>query len=416
MWGDMVVGYLAAMIVGIALYSAMGIVSLAKNGTSPLNRLYSAMAFALVLWSLAFAFQQVSDGPWGLLPKMTASLSVAFFSLLCHSSFFPFADGWKRAGPAAIYGGCLVALVSVAIFPENAGALSRNLGLLAHTARSGSPGYLVQNAFCLMTGLAGLAILSIRAFKMEDPSKRRAAILRLSFLGVSLALFYADQAILPLAFRLSAPYCSPLAFAPWALAVLYARSARGFLAEGGPVAAETRTSSLPDYSVLVDPEGTIIEANERAQDMLGRKAEDLIGKPFDFAIERPESLRSELRRMAAANEIQSSCAIAWISFRGKPCRGRSRITAVKNSFGRATGYLITPFTLGGAVALKDEFSLTDRELEVIHFAAQGLPNNAIARELSITERTVKAHLTNIFNKMGIDSRFKLISRLKDFDV
>ena len=46
--------------------------------------------------------------------------------------------------------------------------------------------------------------------------------------------------------------------------------------------------------------------------------------------------------------------------------------------------------------------LTDREMEVLHAAADGQRNKEIARNLGITERTVKAHLTSIYNKFGVD--------------
>ncbi len=48
--------------------------------------------------------------------------------------------------------------------------------------------------------------------------------------------------------------------------------------------------------------------------------------------------------------------------------------------------------------------LTERESEVLHFVARGERNKEIAARLGITERTVKAHLTSIYNKFGVDSR------------
>ena len=36
--------------------------------------------------------------------------------------------------------------------------------------------------------------------------------------------------------------------------------------------------------------------------------------------------------------------------------------------------------------------------------AQGLPNKLIARELSISEKTVKAHLTSVFRTIGVTDR------------
>jgi two-component system, NarL family, response regulator YdfI len=48
--------------------------------------------------------------------------------------------------------------------------------------------------------------------------------------------------------------------------------------------------------------------------------------------------------------------------------------------------------------------LTDRETEVLQAAALGDRNKEIAYKLGISERTVKAHLTSIYNKFGVDSR------------
>lgn len=48
--------------------------------------------------------------------------------------------------------------------------------------------------------------------------------------------------------------------------------------------------------------------------------------------------------------------------------------------------------------------LTERELEVLRAAARGERSKEIALHLGIAERTVKAHLDSIYNKLGVDSR------------
>lgn len=45
--------------------------------------------------------------------------------------------------------------------------------------------------------------------------------------------------------------------------------------------------------------------------------------------------------------------------------------------------------------------LSEREREVLGFIAEGLSNRAIAARLSVTERTVEAHVTQIFQKLGL---------------
>jgi DNA-binding NarL/FixJ family response regulator len=49
-------------------------------------------------------------------------------------------------------------------------------------------------------------------------------------------------------------------------------------------------------------------------------------------------------------------------------------------------------------------TLTDREREVLRLVGDGLPNKSIARRLGISERTVKAHLTSIFQQLGVTDR------------
>jgi two-component system, NarL family, response regulator LiaR len=49
-------------------------------------------------------------------------------------------------------------------------------------------------------------------------------------------------------------------------------------------------------------------------------------------------------------------------------------------------------------------ALTPREIEILEYASRGLSNKDIANQLSLSLRTVKAHLTNIFSKMGCGSR------------
>ncbi|MDH5606123.1 MAG: response regulator transcription factor [Anaerolineae bacterium] len=51
-----------------------------------------------------------------------------------------------------------------------------------------------------------------------------------------------------------------------------------------------------------------------------------------------------------------------------------------------------------------ETNLTEREIEVLKRVAAGDRNKEIAFGLGISERTVKAHLTHIFNKLDVDSR------------
>ncbi|RLC66992.1 MAG: DNA-binding response regulator [Chloroflexi bacterium] len=52
--------------------------------------------------------------------------------------------------------------------------------------------------------------------------------------------------------------------------------------------------------------------------------------------------------------------------------------------------------------------LTDRELEVLRLAAEGLTNYDIGQRLCISVHTVEAHLTHVYNKLGVGSRIEAV--------
>jgi two-component system nitrate/nitrite response regulator NarL len=54
-----------------------------------------------------------------------------------------------------------------------------------------------------------------------------------------------------------------------------------------------------------------------------------------------------------------------------------------------------------------EFGLTKRELEIVGTIVAGYSNKEIAKSFAISEETVKHHLTNVFNKVGVSNRLEL---------
>jgi DNA-binding NarL/FixJ family response regulator len=79
----------------------------------------------------------------------------------------------------------------------------------------------------------------------------------------------------------------------------------------------------------------------------------------------------------------------------------------------AGGSYLTPRVAARVVAQvnapKRSSALSARERQVLRLVARGRSNKQIAGELAITERTVKFHMTSIFNKLGADNRAQAIA-------
>ena len=63
---------------------------------------------------------------------------------------------------------------------------------------------------------------------------------------------------------------------------------------------------------------------------------------------------------------------------------------------------------GDPISTRQENGLTERELEIVRLVASGYKNKEVGGTLAISERTVKTHLTNIFQKLGVRDRVGLV--------
>ena len=77
------------------------------------------------------------------------------------------------------------------------------------------------------------------------------------------------------------------------------------------------------------------------------------------------------------------------------------------------GFLITAREMREQLSLLKKSNVTDREYQLIQLVIAGNSNRDIAATLDITLRTVETHITNIFNKLGVNRRIELINYCGD---
>jgi DNA-binding NarL/FixJ family response regulator len=83
-------------------------------------------------------------------------------------------------------------------------------------------------------------------------------------------------------------------------------------------------------------------------------------------------------------------------------------------FGPAVAHRVLDFFAHGAAQSKATFpQLSEREREVLDLLAQGDSNSQIATKLTISEKTVRNHVSNIFAKLALADRAQAIVRARD---
>ena len=136
---------------------------------------------------------------------------------------------------------------------------------------------------------------------------------------------------------------------------------------------------------------------ERALTLLALAALHVAGaSPEDVSAPLAEA-RAILTALAAAPALARADAVAY----GAVARGTHRVPTgyppqwvMGDGSGRA----------GQRAAVALPFGLTTREAEVLRLVAQGLPDAQVAACLSLSRRTVHAHLRTIYSKIGLASR------------
>lgn len=87
--------------------------------------------------------------------------------------------------------------------------------------------------------------------------------------------------------------------------------------------------------------------------------------------------------------------------------GRELVQAIRIA---ATGERVIPAAVESRLAeFTPRVDLTEREVEVLHFAAKGLRNREIARVIGRTEGTVKVHLKHVMAKLGVEDRTEAVT-------
>jgi DNA-binding NarL/FixJ family response regulator len=77
---------------------------------------------------------------------------------------------------------------------------------------------------------------------------------------------------------------------------------------------------------------------------------------------------------------------------------------------QTTARVLAGFASSGEQDDEIPVELSDREVELLRLIAEGFSNKAIARQLSLSENTIKYHIKNILQKLGVQNRTEAISR------
>jgi DNA-binding NarL/FixJ family response regulator len=187
-------------------------------------------------------------------------------------------------------------------------------------------------------------------------------------------------------------------------------------------------AALPELAPIADDASASSEQDEGSGG--GDETEDLIqrlvasleqGQSGDSELPgswRPEDV-SELRETLAALGREHTRLLADFFARSSPTSEEAFSThegtvPEGQDFSRVLEKLFKAVSRSASEGVTVDaggLGLSDREADIVRLVCEGYGNQEIARLLGITENTVKRHLYNTFNKLGVDTRAQLIYKV-----
>jgi DNA-binding CsgD family transcriptional regulator len=123
-------------------------------------------------------------------------------------------------------------------------------------------------------------------------------------------------------------------------------------------------------------------------------------------------LQDHLRRLEPDSHGSREAVVLLTSPTGEPFSVHVVTIEAESTSGPIRGNLVTVREIGtDREAFSRRYGLTSRESQVVELVLRGYSNQDVSAALDVSLATTKKHLTRIFDKIGVDSRAQLISRL-----
>jgi DNA-binding CsgD family transcriptional regulator len=293
-------------------------------------------------------------------------------------------------------------------------AIIDNVHYYKHFGRDVKVFMIYQNIYFLLM----ITLVLIRLYKTTSKRVRKQLRIILFSQIASILLLELDHYFLfvftnPFHYRIPGEYL--LYMLIWVAGILYSMVRYRFLASSPELFSQDILSNIDELVILLDTDFNIVHMNNKAIEIIG-SGDTYTGENFRVIIKENEALTKEMNSLYEDVHTDFSCRLNLIRSGGETVCIDTKFKTIKDKYRDIVGMLIIAKPVKELAQFQELYNITGRECNVIQLAINGKTNHEIADELNISERTVKTHLTHIFNKLGVDNKIQLMMLLKEFNL
>ncbi len=244
-------------------------------------------------------------------------------------------------------------------------------------------------------------------------AKRQAHTIFITLLVFVVAALIGDYVLFPM---VRFPPLSPAYFIIFLVGTCYAIIKFRFFSLTHITVNRDILQNLDEIVILLDEEKNISLINRRAEIFLGlNSVRDVLEKSVTSIFEGSNTFNMELLRLLRGRIKSFSCLLKTKLERESKIVNVS-VSLVRDGANEALGILLVGNEILGVRDFVTSYHISNREWETIHYLLQGVSNRRIAQCMGISERTVKAHIKHIYEKLKITTRIQLLNILKEFNI
>ncbi len=401
-----ILSFISTIVLTLVLLEAVYI--LYKDPKSRLNRLYFFMNICLFIWLLGAAFGYNSrDKPEALFWFRLSSFGFIFLhAFTLH--FCMLISGKTGRKSYFIIGIYLPSFVFY--YKSLTGLMVFKDFVRYHDYWIGINGFdnIINIIFMinyLIYYTASIILLVLWYRESSVRKKKMQALILILSISITVFLFNLEPFVLPFLLPYNSILISPIFGIFWVTGVWYAIGKYRFLDLHDSEVYRSIVDNTGDLIILFNENLEIKMDNKAFREATGFDKNEITGRKIDFFYQLNHKLREnflnskrgDIHTRILINTVSGNILTSTIFF------------SVLDSHMDFVGYAAVSSIVHSINMLEQDYNLSQRETEVVKYIISGTKNSVIAETLGITLRTVKTHVTNIYNKLGIENRIQLIN-------
>ncbi|HPS57558.1 MAG TPA: LuxR C-terminal-related transcriptional regulator [Spirochaetota bacterium] len=174
-------------------------------------------------------------------------------------------------------------------------------------------------------------------------------------------------------------------------------------------------ANISEIVFVLDMDLRIIKTNKTADMILRESNWDAANRSFPGILTDSREFVKSIKNIVDGR-IDNFIALLNFSTVTGNMAVKTYISCIKDRFNDISGFLIISSELRDVEKFRKIYMITDRELEITGLIVSGLSYKEISGKLGISERTVERHLTNIYNKLGINNKIELYRIAGEYNI